>query len=195
MSRGLKTGALLGLVGLLVIGGLLAFFGGISNEPLNTKFQGDLDPSMPFVIETGDIDLTIRFADVDHVRTSLRTSAGWPFGSSGYGEDGNRVFLSGSCPRWVPRCDVESTVTVPAGMSVTVTSTSGDVEVENGPFQALEITTVSGDVEVEAAPEGTYRIDVTSESGEIDAPASDPASTSTIRVRTNSGDIDIDTDR
>lgn len=81
-------------------------------------------------------------------------------------------------------------ITVPSGTpygDITITTISGDVELERLYAEELRITSVSGDIEIEELE--VESLEIVTTSGEVDI---DAVQTETAEMRTTSGDIEID---
>lgn len=98
--------------------------------------------------------------------------------------DGARLTVANAC-RGVRACGVDYSVTVPPGVSVSVESTSGDVQVEG--LAGLTATTGSGDVRSRSS---TGPIEIHTGSGDVEVHSS--TAPQTVSVTTGSGDVAVD---
>jgi hypothetical protein len=155
-------------------------------------------------ITTGGGDVTVRAggpADTVQVTRKARGSTALaPLSASDF-KDNTLVLTCGDA------CDVDYEVRVPAGVSVSATTASGDVELDGG-LGEVTVQTGSGDVDANVAADrltsrtGSGNTDLrlgnaptlvtaTSESGDIDIRVPDGASYA-IDPQPGSGDQDID---
>lgn len=75
--------------------------------------------------------------------------------------------------------------------SLRMSTSSGDIDLENGDAEGFDITTSSGDVDMEITAGRTYRFDTKTNSGAVDVPDGDADSEYLCKIVTSSGDVDV----
>ena len=192
----------LGIAGLVVVGACVATGCSRLLPPQSVSETKTLDQAVTSVkLDGRSGDVTVRgqvgLAKVTVQRT-IKYHDSVP-NKDTYRVDGGVLVLSGDCGN---DCDVDYEVTVPAGLSVTGKTSSGDIELNNvGPVDVsttsgqLTLTDVTGSVkagtsngDIQGAGLHGGTVQATTSNGAIDLVLREPAD---VTARTSNGDIKL----
>ena len=183
------------VVGLLAVAWGALFL--VDRAVASTTTQHETYAAVGTVELVADGDVTVRAADGGDVEVDAIARAGLTSPTYGADEGADRLRVRHECDglRWVPgQCAGDLAVTLPAGTTLVVRTSNGDV-VASGVTGGAELRSSNGDVEVTRAGGG---LDAGSSNGDVvvDRAAGDVVATTSngsIEVTGVEGSLDADT--
>lgn len=174
------------IAAVVVVGGLVLGASVLMRDTKTSTSEIELGRAAQIQVDAGASDVRIVQGDSDVIRVKARITSGLRKTAFQIGRRGDEIKIVSSCQTWLnPGCGVETTLEIPEGFPVEISTTSGDVVASKVVEGVLTIVSASGDIDGSGLQ--VDELDATTSSGDISASfATQPFA---VKASTTSGDI------
>jgi hypothetical protein len=172
-----------------VVGGLVLGASVLMRDTTVSTTEIEPGDAAQIKIDAGASDVRIVQGDSDVIRVRAEVTSGLRKTDFQIGRRGDAIKIVASCQTWLnPGCGVRTTLEIPQGFPVEVSTTSGDVVASKIVEGVLTIVSAAGDID--GTDLQVDELDATTSSGDISASfATQPFA---VKASTTSGDISAD---
>ena len=172
-----------------VIGGLVLGASVLMRDTTVSTSEIAAGDAAQIKIDAGASDVRIVQGDSDVIRVTARITSGLRKTDFQIGRRADEIKIVADCQSWLnPGCGVETTLEIPQGFPVEISTSSGDVVASKVVEGVLTIISASGDIDGTGLQ--VDELDATTRSGNISASfATQPFA---VKAATTSGDIAAD---